>query len=154
MKQKRFLGWYVLLFSFLFLFDRVTKFLMIQSEQIKIKIAPFLSFELSFNRGISWGLFSSAQTSIFVLVSLMTVAVIIPLFIYAFLRWRSGFSVWGETVALAGALSNLVDRVFYGGVVDFISVSYGWFSWPVFNVADICIVVGIFFVLLGFYKEG
>jgi len=153
MKTKRFLTGYVLLFSALFALDRITKYLILQAGRTEVRVAPFLSFQLSFNRGVSWGLFSSEHTSIFVLVSLMTVAVIIPLFIHAVLRWRSGFAVWGETVALAGALSNLVDRIMYGGVVDFISISYGWFSWPIFNIADVCIVLGIFFVLLGFYRE-
>jgi len=154
MIRKKHLGLYFLLFSFLFLLDRVTKFLMLRSAETKIQIFPFLSFDLSFNRGVSWGLFHSPETSVFVLVSLMTVMVIIPLVIHTVLRWRSGFSIWGETVALSGAISNLVDRVACGGVVDFISFSYGFFSWPIFNIADICIVTGIFFILLGFYKKG
>ena len=153
MTSKRFLGQYALLFFVLFVFDRITKILMLQWGQTELKVAPFLSFQLSFNRGVSWGLFHSADTNVFILVSFMTILVILPLFFYTIIRWRTGFSVWGETVALAGAFSNLVDRIAHGGVVDFIFFSYGRFYWPIFNIADVCIVLGIFFVLLGFYKE-
>lgn len=154
MIAKRFLGRYAFLFSVLFLCDRIAKYVMVQWGSAPLKVAPFLSFQLSFNRGVSWGLFHSMDTNIFLLVSFITVLVLIPLFIYTVLRWRTGCTIWGETVALAGAFSNLIDRIVYGGVVDFISVSYGWFSWPVFNIADMCIVLGILFVLFNFYKEG
>ncbi|MEM8853868.1 MAG: signal peptidase II, partial [Pseudomonadota bacterium] len=44
---------------------------------------------------------------------------------------------------LGGAVGNLVDRVVYGAVVDFVSMHYGQFSWYVFNVADAAIVIGV-----------
>jgi len=153
MTRKSNIAWYVLLFSILFLLDRVTKFFMLQHGTQEIRVTPFLSFSLSINRGVTWGLFHSANTVIFVFVALLTAVVIGLLAAYSFFRWRSGFSVWGETIALAGALSNLVDRIMCGGVVDFIFFSYGRFSWPIFNVADMCIVAGIGIMLFGLYAK-
>lgn len=51
-------------------------------------------------------------------------------------------------LVLGGALGNLYDRVVFGGVRDFIWVRYGRFDWPVFNVADSCLVCGAGLLLL------
>jgi signal peptidase II len=47
---------------------------------------------------------------------------------------------------ITGAFSNLLDRLFYGGVIDFIVVWFGDWSWPAFNIADAAILLGIAFV--------
>jgi signal peptidase II len=52
------------------------------------------------------------------------------------------------TLMLGGALSNLFDRVYYGAVIDFIDVYFGYHHWPVFNLADCSICVGAFLLLL------
>jgi len=154
MKKNKHLLWYAVLFCTIFFLDRVTKFLMLRWGDAKLQIAPFLSFSLSFNRGVSWGMFHSERSGPFIFVTLLTLAIIIPLFIHTVLRWKKGFSIWGESLALAGAISNFCDRLLYGAVVDFISFSYGAWSWSVFNVADACIVIGIFLILIAFSKEG
>ena len=55
---------------------------------------------------------------------------------------RSG--LWGLGLVIGGAVGNLVDRIRLGYVIDFIDIYLGRFHWPVFNVADIGITVGIF----------
>ena len=154
MKKNKQLVLYGILFFSLFFLDRITKWAMLQWGNTEIKIAPFLSFVLSFNRGVSWGMFHSEKTGPFIFVTLLTAAIIIPLIWYTIMRWRRGFFVWKETIVIAGAISNFIDRIFYGGVVDFISFSYGSWSWPAFNIADSCIVVGVSLILIGFFKEG
>ena len=154
MKKKQSPGLYLLLGAALFFLDRITKFFILKWGASDIRVAPFLSFRLQFNRGISWGMLHSEGSIQFIAVSLMTVAIIIPLAIYARKRYLQGFSIVGETLALVGATSNLVDRVLYGGVVDFISFSWRSWSWPIFNIADACIVSGIFLIILSFSKEG
>lgn len=52
---------------------------------------------------------------------------------------RSGLVRWGVTLALAGAMGNLIDRIRLGAVIDFIDLTF----WPIFNIADIAIVCGI-----------
>jgi signal peptidase II len=54
-------------------------------------------------------------------------------------EWRTAIPF---ALIIAGALGNLVDRIRFGYVIDFIQWYYGSFYWPVFNVADSCIVVG------------
>ena len=48
-----------------------------------------------------------------------------------------------EALVLSGAVSNFIDRLYYGAVVDFIDCYVAHWHWPTFNVADACIVVGI-----------
>jgi signal peptidase II len=61
--------------------------------------------------------------------------------------WRNAFPF---ALIIAGALGNLVDRLRFGYVVDFVEWYVGSFYWPVFNLADSCIVVGA--VLMVFYS--
>ena len=63
-----------------------------------------------------------------------------------FLRRVERGDWWNLTalsLILGGAVGNLVDRIRYGEVVDFIDVYIGWYHWPVFNVADSGITVGM-----------
>jgi len=154
MKSKRPCARYAILFVVMFVLDRITKFLMVRHGIGQKVITPFLSFDLYFNRGMSWGILHSEHTAQFVFVSFLTITIIVLLTIYAFRQWQQGFSIWGEVLALTGAVSNLIDRVWYGGVVDFISLSYRGWSWPVFNIADACVVIGIFLMIIGFSREG
>ena len=55
-------------------------------------------------------------------------------------------SAWA--LVLGGALGNIIDRVLYGYVIDFLDVYYGEWHWPAFNVADSAITVGVIFLLL------
>jgi signal peptidase II len=49
----------------------------------------------------------------------------------------------------SGAISNLIDRLYFGCVIDFINLKV----WPIFNLADIFICVGVFFLIIKFYKK-
>jgi len=62
---------------------------------------------------------------------------------HAYYNYARGASVIAETLIIAGSVSNLIDRAVYGGVVDFVLLSYGTMSWPVFNIADVAIVMGV-----------
>ncbi len=72
---------------------------------------------------------------------------------YTYLRWRKGFWIGGECFVLAGSLSNIVDRIIYHGVLDFILLSFNTWSWPVFNIADMAIVFGVGIMIIQGYKE-
>lgn len=142
--------WWIagILFSCMVLLDRITKIwalLMCQSEQ---EITPFFATKCILNRGISWGLFQSDNGYIFAIIS-----VLIALFIGLFIWWvarsvQSLGSLMGVALVLSGATSNLFDRVWYGGVIDFIVLSYHTWTFPVFNIADVAICVGVAILFL------
>ncbi|MDZ4151728.1 signal peptidase II [Methylicorpusculum sp.] len=114
---------------------------------------PCISFDVVFNRGVSWGLFASDGMLGFVLVAILIGAITGILAYYTYTRWHAGMSVWAELLILAGSVSNLIDRVLYHGVIDFIRLSWGSFAWPIFNIADCCIVLGVFFVFIKKLKD-
>lgn len=133
----------------LFALDRITKYWAVQKLQVgPYYVNQFLSFELSYNRGISWSIFYSENSVIFGILTLAIAGIISGLMYYTFYRAYRGYSIVGCTITVVGAFSNFVDRFYYQGVVDFIVLSYGAWSWPVFNIADICIVIGVLYMAL------
>lgn len=143
---------YLCLGTLIFLLDRVTKMAALAwcSESAYI-VNSFLSFQLFFNRGVSWGMFHSDSDVIFVGVSLIIVGITALLSWHAYKHYKQGYAIFAETCIIAGSFSNLVDRALYHGVIDFIILSYNNVSWPVFNVADAVIVFGV--GILIFYSE-
>lgn len=143
---------YGLLAMGIFLLDRVTKWMALVYLQGEYRINNLISFDLVMNRGISWSMFHSTSQAVFILLSCMITAIIVFLAHYTLMRWHQGELIIGEVLTLAGAISNLIDRVWYGGVIDFIQLSVGSWNFPVFNGADIFIVTGIGIMVLCQYE--
>jgi signal peptidase II len=131
----------------IFAIDRWTKlWALTQCVQPKL-FNQYFSCALTFNRGISWGVFHSDDSHVFVMVSGVIAIITVSLAFYAFIRYEQKYSILGETLIIAGSLSNIFDRFYYKGVVDFIEFSYADWVWPSFNVADSCIVLGVIIML-------
>jgi signal peptidase II len=129
----------------LFVLDVLTKRWALHSLQYQsIPVCPYLTFELSINRGVSWSMFSSANPYIFAAVTLVVGLFLAAFAWFTFTRRQQLQCTFAETLVIVGGTGNFFDRLFYGGVVDFIHVHYGAWSFPIFNVADICIVTGVF----------
>ncbi len=136
-----------------FLGDQVTK-AMVESSIPEHSVIPVLPriFNLTHvkNAGAAFGLFSDSpapwKTTVLVVVSaalLLTVVAIV--WRHRRLQWEAGV---GLALILGGALSNLVDRIRVGRVVDFLDVYFHSYHWPAFNLADSAIVVGAGFLIL------
>jgi signal peptidase II len=92
------------------------------------------------NRGAAFGLLQD-QTTFFVLVGILVIGVIAASYRYL---PRSGFLLHlALGLQLGGAIGNLIDRIRQGYVVDFVDFGYRANWWPVFNVADSAIVIGV-----------
>lgn len=157
MNKAKILLWSLVIFITTFEFDRVTKQYALDNfapsadggpGYISHKINQFLSFELVFNRGVTAGMFHTENPLGFLLLSIFVALIALLLAVYTYFRWRQESIIFAESVVLSGAVSNLIDRMLYGGVIDFIVVSfYGW-QFPVFNIADTCIVLGVIAIFL------
>ncbi len=102
------------------------------------------------NSGAAFGLFASVDSSVKALL-LNSVAVLVFLVVSAYALRSSHRSIrlqLGFALILGGAVGNLLDRVRFGYVVDFLDLSISGHHWPAFNVADsaICIGVGLLFL--------
>tara|TARA_B100000902_G_scaffold382395_1_gene419996 strand:+ start:114 stop:608 length:495 start_codon:yes stop_codon:yes gene_type:complete len=113
----------------------------------KIYVNEYLDFILVFNTGISYGLFSGGgDFQKWILISL---SILIIIFLLNFIRNESSIvSKLSISFIIGGALGNVLDRFTYGAVVDFISLHARGFSWYIFNIADIFIVVGVILFIL------
>ena len=113
----------------------------------KIYVNEYLDFILVFNTGISYGLFSGGgDFQKWILISL---SILIVIFLLSFIRNESSIlSKLSISFIIGGALGNVLDRFIYGAVVDFISLHAKGFSWYIFNIADMFIVLGVILFIL------
>jgi signal peptidase II len=130
--------------------DQVTKYLVSTSINPfdAIEIFPFLHIVNIHNTGAAFGMFKDLGSNVFIGISVVAIIFIIVLIV------QSTYSRFGLSLLLGGALGNLIDRMRFGKVVDFIDVSVGKYHWPAFNVADACLTSGIILIIvLSFIKK-
>ena len=111
-----------------------------------IEVTPFFNFVLGLNRGVSFGLFDSAEMGpwpFLLLAAAITVALLVWL-AKAGQRWTA--TALG--LIIGGAVGNAIDRVRFGGVVDFLDFHALGRHWPAFNVADSAICIGVIMILI------
>ena len=135
--------WALLFVVVLIAIDQVSKRIMLDlvfDPPAIIYVTSFFNLVPVWNRGISFGLFGGAETSRWILVVLALA--IVALLLVWLLRAGQGVVRFALLLVIGGALGNVIDRIVYGAVVDFIDIhGFGW-HWPAFNVADMAIVVG------------
>jgi signal peptidase II len=127
--------------------DQITKYLVSNylSPVDSIEIFPFLHIVHVWNTGSAFGMFKNLGSSFFILVSIVAIIIVI------YLLNKSTYNRFGLSLILGGALGNLIDRVRFGKVFDFLDFSVGDFHWPAFNVADSSLTIGmsvVFFLVL------
>jgi signal peptidase II len=111
-----------------------------------VELGPLINLIVVWNRGISYGLFQ--QNSGLGRWLLIAVSILAAIGLSVWIR-RAGGRVLAVSLGLivGGALGNVIDRLAYGAVFDFIQLHWGSWSWYVFNVADAAIVAGVFGLL-------
>mgnify|MGYP001470959480 FL=1 len=139
-----------LLVFLIFLFDRISKIYVIYLDKkffgSEIYSSKFLNIELYWNTGIAFGLFSFSENYLY---NLLTFVIVIVIMIIIFMIVISkDFKKYPLLMILGGALGNLVDRIFFKAVPDFIDFHIQNLHWFIFNVADIFISLGIIFMIL------
>lgn len=129
-----------------FLLDQATKWLVVHWMDLRTRMEidlwpPFLNLRMAWNRGVNFGLFAD--------VDMRWVLVALAVGISAFVVWWVGREGGGRLVNLSagllvgGAMGNVVDRVLYGAVADFLNTSCCGIENPyAFNVADIAVFAG------------
>lgn len=139
------------------LLDQCTKLLadaMLVLHQ-QVTLIPYLALFKAYNPGAAFSFLSEAsgwQRWFFVVLAVVVIVIL--------LVWLLRLSTEEKSTSLAlalilgGAAGNLIDRLVYGYVIDFIDVYYGSWHWPAFNVADAAISVGAFLLLLDAFRGG
>jgi signal peptidase II len=147
-KWKIVLGWVAIIV----VLDRLTKIIVDRSMPLHHSV-PIIDglFNLTYvrNTGAAFGIFAGSHEA-FRLPFLILVSILALGFVVVMLK-RLRDEATGLITALAfiigGALGNLVDRVLYGEVIDFLDFYWSHYHWPAFNLADSCITVGVLITL-------
>ena len=132
----------------LILLDQGTKFWALASLKPihnMTLVEGFMDLTFVENRGVAFGMFSGERWFILLLTGIIAVGLI--WFYKAMPKKKEYFPLRVSLVmVLSGAIGNIIDRLFRGYVVDFFEFTF--FEWPVFNVADIYVVVGVILLAL------
>jgi signal peptidase II len=129
--------------------DRLTKIFvlnnMFQGQSVKV-IPGVFHFTLVLNTGAAFGILKD-QRAVFIALSVIVVAFII---LYT-LRRKTRDTLLSVSLGLilGGALGNMIDRIWFGHVIDFLDLRI----WPVFNVADSCITIGTVILIVSVFKS-
>ncbi len=114
-----------------------------------IKVIPnFFYLTLVHNEGAAWGLFSNAKAVI--AIGTIFALILIYHFIYCFKQNKRNTLAFG--LLIGGLGGNLIDRVLFGYVRDFLDFYIFNYDYPVFNIADVCIVLGVILLIIAVLK--
>jgi len=135
--------------SFIAVADQVLKAIIVRTLYLHdsiIVIPDFFSITRIHNNGIAFGLFQDKIPAIFMIITLISMLAV--LYFYLTVSPRGLLMTVGCGSIIGGALGNLIDRFRLGYVVDFLDFSF----WPAFNISDSAVSVGVFVLLVGFFR--
>ena len=140
----------ILVLFLIFILDRFSKIYVIylseKNNYSQIFSSKFLDIHLIWNEGIAFGLLSFSETYFYNLISII-IAIIIFILFLMIIRSK-GLKKLLLISILGGAIGNFYDRMVHKAVPDFIDFHINDFHWFIFNIADIFISIGVFFMIL------
>ena len=130
--------------------DQLTKFLIVQNLNVGdvVKIFPFFNFVRVHNYGVSFGMLRGIFAPVFFII----LSLIVVCFLINYAKNNKKYRAM-IVLIISGAVGNIIDRILYKSVVDFFDFHFDKYHWPAFNVADISIVLGVFWLIAISYFE-
>lgn len=136
--------------------DQISKTLMVNWLDLyeRVAILPFFNLTLAHNTGAAFSFLAGAggwQRWFFVLLAVVISAVLVI--------WMKRLAATArlEAISLAliigGAIGNVIDRLIYGYVIDFLDVYVGTYHWPAFNIADSAICIGAVLLIIDSFRK-
>jgi len=144
----------ILLFGLIFvIIDQIVKVVLSSKmivNQSFVIIKDFFSITLAHNTGAAFSILTGNRY----LLIVIGILALIGLFIYIKkLEVFDDIDTFTYSLLIGGIVGNLIDRIVHGYVIDYLSFSFGKFYFPIFNFADICIVISIIIILFRMIKE-
>lgn len=126
------------------LFDQLTKWwiLAIMDPPREITVTAFFNLVLAWNRGVSFSLFHSRSDFAPYVLSAVALAVVAGL-LWWLGRLARPLPIFSIGLVVGGAIGNVIDRLRFGAVVDFLDFHAAGWHWPAFNLADSAITLGV-----------
>lgn len=147
---------YYFLSLILVIADQLTKMMVLGSLELyeSIEITSFFSLTHVHNYGAAFSFLADEDGwQQYFLVSISTIASIAIILWMRKTSTKQPYKLIALSLILSGAIGNLIDRAVFGFVIDFINLHYQDFYWPVFNVADTAITLGVILLLLVDFKQ-
>ena len=138
--------WFLAVSSTIILFDQLSKNWMLElifAPARQIVLTPFLNLTPVWNSGISFGLFQDNPMVGRLMIPLL--AVLVVLWLFFSLYELSRLQRFAAGLIAGGAIGNVIDRIRFERVVDFLDFHLGTYHWPAFNLADSAIFMGVVF---------
>lgn len=143
---------------FVLIVDQLTKIAVRDKMELwasDVIIPGFFNLVHVVNKGAAFGFLNRAdiswQRTFFIAITFVAMGAIG--FLLKSTKKNDYFQIVGLASVLGGAIGNLIDRILYHEVTDFLDFYYGSYHWPAFNVADIAICVGAFAMIISLYRN-
>ncbi len=145
MKRKIFL-----ITSFSIVIDQIIKYI-VSNCLSKVTIIPnFISLVYAQNNGVAFSMLSGKRVFI-ILASLILVYILVYMLNKE--KEKNALIIWSYGILFGGIFGNLIDRIIRGVVVDYISISIVGYYFPIFNLADVLITIGVILLVISYFKE-
>lgn len=140
---------FVIIFSLavLFLSDMIVDNLILKYFLIEYKLTTFLSIVYILNTGISFSLLHDMNIFLLVIISFCSYIISSYLVINMYHKQISKKALLILTLLFFGSFSNIIDRIYYKGVIDYIYLHYSEWYFPLFNLSDCAISLAIILLL-------
>ncbi len=140
----------ILWISVVLVLDQVTKFCVQSSSSLPVTVIPgFFKIEYLKNTGAAWSMLSS-KTALLTLVSAVAIGVMLW---YLLTKKTTSVQETALCLMIAGAAGNFIDRLCLSYVRDFLSFNIFGYPFPVFNIADCALCIGVFLLFICTMKE-
>ena len=141
---------------FVVAFDQATKMWALESffsPPRVIEVLPWFNLVPVWNTGISFGMLADYSDWMPGIISGLTIIISLVLLVWLFVAVSVSIKL-ALSLILGGAVGNIIDRIRFGAVIDFVDIHFFDFHWPAFNIADSAITIGVaLFLLDSFLKK-
>jgi len=153
MKRQYYIGISLFITIVILILDQITKYIITKTMQIgdSFELIPnFLNITSHRNSGAAWGILSGKMAFFYII----TVVIIIVLIVFYIKEAKHNLLMQvAISLLFAGALGNFIDRVLNGEVVDFVDTYIFSYNFPIFNVADSSLTIGVLLIIIALLKD-
>ncbi len=153
MKRQYYISISLFITIVILLLDQITKFIVASSMRVgdSFNVIPhFLNITSHRNNGAAWGILSGKMSFFYII----TIIILVVLIIF-YIKEAKQHLLMQVAISLlfSGALGNFIDRVLHGEVVDFVDTNIFGYNFPIFNVADSSLTIGVLLIVIALLTD-
>lgn len=153
MKRQYYIGISLFITIIILVLDQITKFIIASSMKVgdSFEVIPnFLNITSHRNDGAAWGILSGKMSFFFII----TIIILVVLIVFYIKEAKNNLLMQiAISLLFAGALGNFIDRVLHGEVVDFVDTYIFGYNFPIFNVADSSLTIGVLLIIIALLTD-